>query len=759
MPSLKKAFCPFLIFLLGLGQISRSALPESGSITGKITDSRHNPLANVNITIPGTSRGSASDTNGIFRIDKLRPGKYALLVTHIGFEKQIEKDVTVKANQTTSIDFQLAEIVLNLREIIVTPGNFFVSQNQTTRQQIIEKEKILSVPATLDDICRVVQIMPGVSFSDDYSARFHVRGGKQSENLILMDGMEIFDPYHLKHVGGAVGVMNMDLIQDVSILTGGFPAKYGDRLSSVLAIGNRVGCPEKISGNFGAGGTGARMVLEGPMPGGSWLASFRKSFLKEAAEILNPTDYTFSPAFYDAQAKVSMKLNPENHFIVNYLYSKDDTYLEKWRGDSDLFSDYGNSYYGVVWQCIFKPNVMSELVVSNGKNFWDNHIGKVKSEKLTLTEKVANWNLNLLPHQNHDIELGLTFKHIQYRYELKTESLSQDQQNFDELIESYYGDSYIKTTTNKIGLFIQDKFRLNHYLLANLGGRYDYFEYNRDQQYSPRAGFALTLRKNLILRAAWGHYYQSPNYTELTIRKGSNYNPRAQKATHYVLGIEQLIANHLNLRIEGYVKKMDRMIGYYFEASQSPSKPMICYGNPYKGLCQGIEFFINGKLTTSFSLWLAYAYSKSQIEASFVNWEEMTVLKRTVPRFTDQPHNLSIFGNWKLARHWELNIKWRYLSGVPYTPFFPSWDTMGQPYWRSGKYYESRYPDYHRLDLRVGKVFEWQKLTASCFLEIKNLYNHQNILLYDYDVKNGKHHQKAFHTIPFLPTLEFNIQF
>ncbi len=746
------SFVLYLIFIpICLGQ------SDSGSIVGTISDLNGNPLVNVNIVISGKTLGTITDTNGHFRIDNLKPGKLILKITCMGYQTEI-RNVMIESGQTFQLNIKLAEKAIPMQEIVVTPGNFAIAQDQSAKGQAINKERITSLPATLDDICRVFQIMPGVSFSDDFSAHFHVRGGKQSENLILLDGIEIFDPYHLKDIGGAVGIMNMDLIDNVSILTGGFPAKYGDKLSSVVAIKNRSGETQRFRGNLVAGGTGFSLVLEGPYRYGDWIVSARKSFLKEAVKILNPTDYAFSPSFYDLQSKISLKMTQNSQVIYNFLYSKDNSYLERWKANTELYSDYGNSYHGLVWKSIFKTNFLSELVISQGQNFWDNRIGDDKEEKLNLNEYVLNWNFNFLPNKNHEFEFGLTYKYILYDYKLKVAQLSKDEENLEELIESYYGDLKINPKTHKFSVYLQDKLKICKSLYANLGARYDYFEYNQDQQVSPRVGLAYHLTDKTIFRAAWGEYYQAPGYTELTYLKGAKYNPKAEHAIHYVLGMEHFFSDHFSLRIESYFKHLDRMIGHYFEYNDQSNDPELRYGNPNEGRCWGIEFFLDGKISDRFSIWGTYAYSRAELEAYFVNWDKLSIDQKKFPRFTDQPHNLSLFVNYLLPKAWELNLKWRFLSGAPCTPRYAVWKG-DSPVWESGDIYSARYPAYHRLDFRIGKRFNLKKIILRTFLEIKNIYNHKNILLYDYKIENGSHMRKAYDTLPFLPTIELNVVF
>jgi len=210
--------------------------------------------------------------------------------------------------------------------------------------------------------------------------------------------------------------------------------------------------------------------------------------------------------------------------------------------------------------------------------------------------------------------------------------------------------------------------------------------------------------------------------------------------------------------VELYQKTLAQMIGHYFEWDALSGQPELRYGNPNSGSCRGIEFFLNGRITKSLSLWATYAYSRTTIEAFFVNWQKVQIEQQTIPRSTDQPHNLSLFLTCRLPHAWEVNLKWRYLSGIPYTPHYPRF-VYQEPYWESGAYYSARYPVYHRLDVRVGKSFTVKYFQLAAFLEIKNLYNRRNVLLYDYQIENGQPIRKAFYTLPFLPTIECKLSF
>jgi len=749
----------YAIFLLVITCLS-DAFSQSpyGTVSGMVIDSDGKPLAHVDIILLGTHTATTSDSMGIFHFPEMEPGIVKLQCKCVGYQTRILDHIVIQAGRTTQVQIELRARIISIEGLTITPGIFAIAASQSAKQQAIEKERIAAIPATLDDIYRVLQVMPGVAFSDDYSAHFHVRGGKQNENLILLDGIEIYDPYHLKNIGGAVGVMNMDIVGNMAIMTGGFEAKYGDRLSSVVSIENRKGNTERLSGIIGAGGTGFSLLLEGPLPHGSGIISFRKSFLKEAAEILNPTDYTFSPSYYDIQSKVSIAAAKNNQVTYNFLYSRDESYLERWRGESDIYADYGNSYQGIVWRSTLSPKILSEFIASHGENFWDNRIGNTEQEKLNLTENTFSWNGEVSLHDSHETGCGVSYKQIRYTYEIETPKLSQDQQALEDLVQSYFGTQSISPKSYKLAGYVQDKFRLLQTLYLNIGLRYDYFDYNDDRQVSPRLGVAWRANNSTILRAAWGKYFQAPIYAELTNKKGADDNPGAQKSIHYVFGIEKFVTANFSIRAEAYHKTLEQMIGHYFVFNDDSSLPELRYGNPNSGSCRGIEFFINGRIAKGLSVWATYAWSRSVIEAYFVDRDKLQLVKETIPRFTDQPHNLSLFFQYALRKSWDLSLKWRFLSGIPYTPLLPRF-VDGEPQWESGDNYSARYPAYHRLDVRIGKKFTRKRAQWAVFLEVKNLYNRRNVLLYDFRIENGKHVRKAYHTLPLLPTIEFKCTF
>lgn len=748
-----------LILILFISAFIRPKLVAqitTGQISGRIIDVTNQvPLPNVNVTISGTRFGSASNSHGRYVINQLSPGVYQFQFKMMGYKTVVKSNIEIFANQTAELNVAMSPEVIPLQEIIVTPGQYSLAQSHEITGQAFSQQEISRLPATLDDICRVVQMIPGVTVANDFSAHFHVRGGEHDENLILLDGIEIFDPYHLKDVGGAIGIVNMDVIENVQVLTGGFTAQFGDKLSSVVQINTKDG-DKRFEGNIGIGGTGVKTLIKGPLPYGSWFLTYRKSFLKEAVTFLNPP-YTISPSYYDFQGKLNFQLTSDQKLTFNALHSSDHNYLEKWKNQNRLKSDYGNFYIGMIWKNILSPGLLSELICSRGENFWDNKIGDDK-ETLHLVESVLQHTIDYQISARHNLVTGIAYKHIKYNYQSQFNPVSSA--DFESLIKGLTDSSSIKPTTYKLGCFVQDSWQITNRLAIHSGIRFDYFDYNKDFQVNPRFGFAYQFCNRLMLRTGWGYYSQSPNYTELTSKKGKRSNPTAENSMHYTVGIEHSFNNSNVIHIEVYYKKLQDMIGHYIENGTE-----LKYGNPYHGYCQGAEVFFKTTFGTKFTGWLTYAYSIAKIQETVVNFESKTIARELCYRYTDQPHNLTCSLNLNLANHWSINLKWRYLSGIPYTPYFPVYEHSGTSEQkaidiRSGNYHSSRIPAYHRLDLRIMKTFLFSKFRLESFLEIKNVYNQKNILLYDYNIDQSGEFQKiAYYTLPFIPSLEFCFHF
>jgi hypothetical protein len=264
-----------LLFTLIISGIS---FAQTGSLKGRITDGV-SPIQFVNVIIIDTGFGVGSDTNGYYIIRGIPTGEYKVRITAVGWESQIF-DITIVADRAMELNVILTEKVIEVGTVEVTGSH--TQDKRDTRTSLIDLKprsaKVL--PGAGEDVFRTLQSLPGVLAPNDFSSQLIVRGSGPDQNLIIIDDVEVFNPYRLY---GVVSMFNPDAVADVNLVTGGFPAKYGDRLSAVLDVTNREGITSKnFGGSLNASIVSANLVLEGRNPfglRGSWLFNSRRDWL------------------------------------------------------------------------------------------------------------------------------------------------------------------------------------------------------------------------------------------------------------------------------------------------------------------------------------------------------------------------------------------------------------------------------------------------------------------------------------------------
>ncbi|MEO8231433.1 MAG: TonB-dependent receptor, partial [Ignavibacteriota bacterium] len=281
---------------------------QTGNLSGKVTD-KNGALPAVNVFIIDTNIGAGADEKGNYKITGIPSGAHQVRFSAIGFQTKVV-DVIIYTNKTTELNITLIETIIEIQSVEVT--GMKIQEQSDTRTSLIDLNprdaKIL--PGAAEDVLRTLQSLPGVLAPNDFSSQLVVRGSGPDQNLIIMDDVEIFNPYRLY---GVVSMFNPDAVSDVNLLSGGFPAKYGDRLSAVLDVTNREGDNTKnLKGMINTSIVDANIVLEGKNPfdiKGSWLINSRRTyydlviepFVKSAGLV---DDNTSFPNFYDFQAKL-----------------------------------------------------------------------------------------------------------------------------------------------------------------------------------------------------------------------------------------------------------------------------------------------------------------------------------------------------------------------------------------------------------------------------------------------------------------------
>ncbi len=310
----------FLLFIQIIVMVSVTYGAEpTGNIKGQVVSQRtQDPVVGAFVMVEGTSYGSLTDASGNFTIADIPAGGYSISVTSVGYHSRVKTDIIVRSERSTFVDFSLEVAVIQGGTIEVRPEYFAEDEIQPTSRTEFAGEQIRRTPGSAGDVTRVIAGLPSIAKVDDQYNGLAVRGGSPSENGIYIDNIEIANINHFPRQGtsgGGLGMVNVDLLENVWFSAGGFSSSYGDRLSSVMDLNLRDGNREEFDGQIDFSMSGFGAVGEGPLDNGrgSWLASARRSYVDLLVEI---ADIDAVPVYSDFQAKVNYDLTPAHRLSL-----------------------------------------------------------------------------------------------------------------------------------------------------------------------------------------------------------------------------------------------------------------------------------------------------------------------------------------------------------------------------------------------------------------------------------------------------------
>ncbi len=742
---------------------------EKGEINGRVVDiSTQQPVIGAVVEVIQAKLKTGTDDNGYFVLSSIPVGTYSVQFSSIGYKPLIKDFISI--NSGTSLNL-LAELEITSTDIInVEASRFDKPLDISNSIKNLTFEEIRRSPGGFEDIGRVIQTLPGVSFVNDGRNDLIVRGGSPAENLFLVDGAPIPNINHFGSqgaTGGPVSIIDLNFIREVNFITGGFSAKYGDKLSSVLDIKLREGNRSKFMGNLNLSATGLGGILEGPIgnsKNGSWLFSIRRSYLDL---VFNAAGFGFIPEYNSLQIKGVYDLNPKNTLTVNFIGNLDkvrfnnDKIEDKQNNESILKNNqygYSNSYE---LKSLLSKNSFSRIILSRSFSNFDysgrdaNFVERFKN----LSEEgqtVLRGEYNIIPNNNTEISAGIEGRLINFKNEIKT---AQDTLY---VINPNTGSRYIlpaldfntSNTTYKTSAYIQLTQKFIDRIKLNLGLRYDYFDFiNKKNYISPRASATIFILNNLNLNFSYGIFYQSPSYIWL-VSNSQNRDLKNIRADHYIAGIEYLIGKDTRATMEVYYKK-------YFDYPASSLRPYFVLANgggnfenttsfgleplvsAGTGYAKGIEFFFQKTLSEKF-------YTTANLSIFSAKYTSLDGVERESD--FDNGVILIANGGYIAGKGWELSSKIRYIGGRPYTPININDGTQ-----LISQYNSDRLPNYYSLDFRVDKRWNFNKWTLVTYIDIQNITGNKNISGYKWNKYTNK--IESNESIGVFPTIGINAMF
>jgi hypothetical protein len=778
------------------------AFSQNGIVKGKVVDATTNePLPFVNIVLMGTTIGSVSDIDGNFQLFGLKPGFIRLSASFVGYKNTVSNEIEVSNANVANIVITMESSDTKINEVVVTATPFRKTEESPVSLRSIGVGEIETNPGANRDISKVIQSFPGVASTPAFRNDIIIRGGGPSESVFYLDGIEVPNINHFATQGasgGPVGILNADFIREVKYYAGAFPANRSDALSGVLEFNQVDGNSENTKFRATLGASEVAATVDGPIgEKTTYIVSARRSYLQL---LFSAIGLPFLPTFNDMQFKVKTKIDSKNELTFIGLGAIDQFDLNLGIENPDeqqqfilnniSVNEQWNYTIGGTYKHFHKNGFMT---VALSRNMLDNESTKYldnddsKPENLTLNYN--SWEIeNKLRVENTN-----RFESYKLTYGANVDLVRYTNDTYQ---KRFFGGRQFEINYNtdlnlvKYGFFGQlSRNFLANQLVVSLGTRFDANNYSSSMsnpldQFSPRLSVSYNFNDEISFNANTGRYYQLPPYTSLGFKLNDQFvnkenNLKYIQTNHYIAGFEYRPSQVVQYTVEGFLKTYNNY-PYSVNDNISLANKGADYGvlgdeevrSIGKGRAYGVEFLARINNQKNLNGNISYTLVRSEfIDDATGNY---------IPSTWDSKHLLTMFATYKMKNDWSVGGKWRFVGGLPYTPYdmeksslVKAWEALQGPYLDYTKINQERFAAFHQLDLRVDKAFYLKKFTAKFYFDVQNAYNFkaesQDIIIREKDASgnfiltdNGTKYQLKRiknNTGTVLPTLGIILEF
>ncbi len=744
--------------------------------------------------------GTTSNSFGFYSV-ALPKGDVIINCSYVGFKTVQHRFVLDK---DTVLSFHLEKNAM-LSEVPVISFLSHDDINSSRTSTIsVPVNQIKKVPSFLGevDVVRTLQLLPGVNGGNEGVSGLYVRGGGSDQNLFLIDDVPV---YNISHLFGFFSVFNEDAINNVTVTKGGFPARYGGRLSSVVDIRMKDGNQEELKGVLSVGMMSSKLALEGPLykDKTTFSASFRRSYYDLLALPLQSGNNSKTGFyFYDANAKIVHRLNDKNRLYLSFYSGKDKFYTKyNWLEvpnptqsgndtetitvNDENYYEWGNTITSLRWNRIITDKLFANVSVAysdyiyavgyNSHDIIDDDWQYYKKEYYSgIVDFMSKVDFDYYVVPNHHVRFGANY--IYHKFNPGMDIL-QETLGLETLVDTTIGNSIVYG--NEVYFYIEDDFKLGERIQANCGLHASFYD-TQGRVYSsfePRFSARYLVSHGIALKGAYSkmtqymHMFSSSSVslpTDFWIPVTDKISPQYAEQTSF--GVEWQLRKGFNFSLIGYFKKYENLM------EQKEGNSGILYSDDWednfvfgKGEAKGLEFLIHKK-TGKLSGWLGYTLAKSVQQFSEINDGI------PFPTNNDRRHDFSIFGNYVINNHVDISATWQWSSGntvtLPSQKYYsPSLPTLGTSQISDYSEYISginqyRMPAFHRLDIGVNFKKNNKLGERIWSFGLYNAYGRQNAFsLYfatDTDEETGETSRslKQISIIPFpLPYVRYTLKF
>ena len=726
-----------------------------------------------------TKKATTSNAYGFYSLT-LPSDSIKLYVSYIGFAPQ-RKTFFLKENLSLNIDL-VPDNELKTVEVIASESEGIEEKTQMSTINI-PIEQMRKIPALMGevDILKVLQLLPGVKSGGEGATGLYVRGGGPDQNLILLDGAPI---YNASHLFGFFSTFNADAVKNVELIKGGFPARYGGRLSSVIDITMKEGNMRKYNVEGSLGLISSKIMVEGPIFKNktSFIITARRTYIDK---ILGPLITAASSGsgsggyyFYDLNLKVNHKISDKDRVFLSLYKGLDKAYFSSggsFTGDIGIggYLRWGNTLGAARWNHVFNSRLFcnTNVTYTEYKFGVGQEIKDFKNDTRTASDYfsgINDWatkiNFDFMPNPNHYIKFGTNYIY----HTFKTGAQQYKTQGFNRDVDSISGNPSI--FANEVSLYFEDDWKVTSKFKMNVGLHAAGFfvQNNFYRSIQPRFSARYLLPNNWSIKASYAsmmqfiHLLSNSNVglpTDLWVPATKLIKPQRsyQGAAGFAKGIKN---NMFELSIEGYYKEMHDIIDYLDGANfigQSTSwEKKVAQG---KGWSYGAEFLIQKK-KGKYTGWIGYTLSWTNRQFKEINNGEI------YPYKYDRRHDISFVNIYKVSNKIDFALTWVYGTGNAFSLPVQTYTAAGnfngfsndiQFYGSKNNY---RMAPYHRLDLSINKhkKKKWGRVTWS--VGAYNVYGRQNpYFLYFSKNQYGRTQLMQVSLFPFIPSVSYNFKF
>ena len=698
---------------------------QSGIISGFISDSSSaEALIGANVILQETGQGMATDINGYYIIQDITPGDYVLMVSYVGFKLKKEK-LNISDGQSIKLDISLSEDVVELTQIEVTAEQIQRKSNIQPSKINLSPRMMKAAPALAEpDLFRTIQALPGVLTTSEFSTGLVIRGGNTDQNLILLDGVTVYNPSHL---GGIFSNFIVDGVKEAELIKGAYNAEYGGRLSAVLNIISREGNQKKFEGKANLSLLSAQATIEGPFYKGAWVFSGRRTYFDKIFQNV-PTIPPYY--FYDIQSHIYTDLTSKDRLSLSFYNGVDDLLFDTF----GLAGRWGNRTVSAQYRRVFSEKLIGNFLYANSLFFTEFGLGGSNGlvSDNQIDDATVAANFSWFKSSTSTIKFGAQMKTLGFLY---TNSFN-DSLQFE-----------INTKPKEFATYAKLKYSASEKLILEPGLRINLYDVYSDSIFPDlRFGMKYLLNDNRYLNISVGNYHQfiatfqddyNPNILDQWIAVDNSVSPA--KSSQIVLGYEEYIKDLYKIQVEGYYKDIKNL--FTFEESRATTDEAISDSvlsdivTPSDGYAYGLELFAQ-KMSGKLSGWLAYTFSVSRKSMNSIFYEK----EEEYYNSWDRTHSFSALGNYIFNNKWDMNWKLSLQSGQAYTPIIGYYNQIlpegPDEVYRTipGTRNSARYSPYSRLDLGIVYHTKLFGSKMDIYVQVINVLNRENIFRKSYNV-------------------------